>query len=61
LTPPGAHLRPQVIPIEDAHAFAAAIRQHNLHVVDGADHNFRVPAHAEEAVKKVVAFIEGGL
>ncbi|KAG1674425.1 hypothetical protein FOA52_012952 [Chlamydomonas sp. UWO 241] len=50
-----------VIPIEDAQAFASAIRQHQLLVVEGADHNFRTPAHAEEAVRKIVAFIEGGV
>ena len=51
----------QVIPVEDAHAFAACIRQHELYLVEGADHCFRAPQHAEALVKKVVAYVTAGL
>ena len=51
----------QVIPVVDAHAFAACIRQHELYLVEGADHCFRAPQHAEALVKKVVAYVTAGL
>lgn len=49
------------IPVEDAHSFAKAIATHTLSLVDGADHNFRNPAHAEVAIKRIVEYLTRGL
>ncbi|GIM14339.1 hypothetical protein Vretimale_17211 [Volvox reticuliferus] len=43
-----------VIPVEDAHELAARIPHHTLCVVEGADHNFRQPAVAEQLIQRVV-------
>lgn len=45
------------IPVEDAHSFTDAIKGSTLHVVQGADHNFRKPEHAQEYVAKTVEFV----
>ena len=47
----------KVVPVEDAQSFAALIRQHELSIIEGGDHNFRSTAHADAVAKKVVAFI----
>ncbi len=58
LTVHGTHDR--VIPVEDAQAFSACIRQHQLFLVEGADHNYTNPLHAEACVKKIVGFVTAG-
>mmetsp|Transcript_8764 Transcript_8764/g.18697 ORF Transcript_8764/g.18697 Transcript_8764/m.18697 type:complete len:337 (+) Transcript_8764:201-1211(+) len=50
-----------VIPPEDAQQFARVIRQHQLFLIPGADHNYRTPAHAELAAKKIADYIKSGL
>ena len=42
-----------VIPLEDARRFQESVPRHRLVVVDGADHNFRNPAHAAQLVAAV--------
>lgn len=59
LTVHGTHDR--VIPVVDAQAFSACIRQHQLFLVEGADHNYTNPLHADACVKKTVEFIAGGV
>ncbi|KAG1656552.1 hypothetical protein FOA52_011504 [Chlamydomonas sp. UWO 241] len=44
-----------VIPVGDAHEFAAVIPNHALVVVEGADHVFRAPEHMAACVDAVVA------
>eukprot|EP00892_Ulva_mutabilis_P006954 jgi/Ulvmu1/4630/UM002_0361.1 len=44
----------QVIPVDDARRFSAAVKNHRLHVIDGADHNFRRPEHAQQLIQAVV-------
>lgn len=44
----------KVIPIDDAYKFAAAIKQHRLCIIDGADHNFRRPEHVRQMIDAVV-------
>jgi alpha/beta superfamily hydrolase len=51
----------QTVPVEDAQAFSRCIRQHQLQLVNGGDHNFKSPQHAEAAVKKIIAYICSGL
>jgi len=45
------------IPPADAELFSRCIRQHVLYLVEGADHNFRQAAHADQLVRKVVEYI----
>ena len=47
----------QVIPMEDAQTISQLIRQHELFLVEGADHNFKAASHSDAAAKKVAAFI----
>lgn len=48
------------IPVSDASEFARCIRNHTLHVVEGADHGFSDEAHAAEAVEQAVKFFLDG-
>eukprot|EP00798_Chlamydomonas_sp_ICE-L_P001339 gene1339-32696_t len=49
------------IPVEDAHSIAKCVRNHTLHLVNGADHNFTDSAHSEMMIKKITEFIQAGL
>eukprot|EP00201_Polytomella_parva_P016260 CAMPEP_0175054532 /NCGR_PEP_ID=MMETSP0052_2-20121109/9557_1 /TAXON_ID=51329 ORGANISM="Polytomella parva, Strain SAG 63-3" /NCGR_SAMPLE_ID=MMETSP0052_2 /ASSEMBLY_ACC=CAM_ASM_000194 /LENGTH=272 /DNA_ID=CAMNT_0016319237 /DNA_START=108 /DNA_END=926 /DNA_ORIENTATION=+ len=51
----------RVVKLADAQGFARIIPSHSLVVVDGADHNFRTPAHADVLVRKVVDFLSNGI
>ena len=48
------------IPVSDASEFARCIRNHTLHVVEGADHGFSEEVHATEAVEQAVKFFLDG-
>lgn len=37
------------------------IKQHELCLIEGADHNFRNSAHAEQLINKVVEYISGNV
>jgi hypothetical protein len=39
-------------------SFSRCIRQHQLYLIDGADHNFKAQAHADALVRKVVEYIQ---
>lgn len=46
----------ETIPVEDAHNFAARIPGKRIHVIEGADHNYSKPEHAQELISKLVEF-----
>lgn len=48
----------QVVPMEDAQSYSQIIRQHELYLIEGGDHNFR--AHLDAVAKKVASFISTG-
>lgn len=47
----------QVIPVDDGRAFARDIAGSSLHIVSGADHNFRAPQHADDMIRAIVNFV----
>ena len=44
----------RVIPVEDSRQWGAHIANHELLVVDGADHSFLMPEHSERMIAAVV-------
>lgn len=46
-----------VIPVAEAYRYDELIAGHKLHIIQGADHNFRSPEHAKEMIKAVMAFV----
>ncbi|CAL8464177.1 g3712 [Coccomyxa elongata] len=48
------------IPMEDASSFHERIANSELCIVDGADHNYKKPEHAEILIDKVVKFLAEG-
>lgn len=47
------------IPYTDAKEFHKHIREHKLHLIEGANHNFSQPEHAQELIQTAIAFITG--
>ena len=47
----------KTIPFADAHDFAKYIKHHQLHVIDGASHNYDSREHAEQMIQLTVDFI----
>ena len=45
------------ISVEDAKDFASCIAQHELAVIDEADHNFTQQKHLQALVEKSIAFL----
>mmetsp|Transcript_18237 Transcript_18237/g.33286 ORF Transcript_18237/g.33286 Transcript_18237/m.33286 type:complete len:300 (-) Transcript_18237:1206-2105(-) len=51
----------RVVKVADAQGLARVIPSHSLAIVDGADHNFKSPVHADLLVRKVVDFLSNGI
>mmetsp|Transcript_9388 Transcript_9388/g.16616 ORF Transcript_9388/g.16616 Transcript_9388/m.16616 type:complete len:341 (+) Transcript_9388:50-1072(+) len=47
--------------VEDAESFSKCIRNHVICLVEGANHNFSQPAHAQAALTKISTWIQQGL
>jgi len=45
----------ETVPTEDAHEFGKRIRNSSVHIIDGADHNFKL--RQDEIAKLVVDFV----
>jgi uncharacterized protein len=44
----------QVIPVEDAKQWSCCIKNHELRIIDGADHGFSLPEHSEPMILAVI-------
>lgn len=43
-----------VIPVEDASKWQQHIKSHQLHLIEGGDHNFKQAKHAKDMIDAVV-------
>jgi uncharacterized protein len=44
----------RVIPVEDAHQWGGVVTNHQLKLIDGADHSFLLPEHSDQMIAAVV-------